>query len=95
MKRKLSMTLLLAVCLGFISLYGQETRPAITPADYTKWQNLGSSSISDDGKWISWSIRMVDGDDSLFIKNTGYRKTLLICLYHQEYHSHPIQNGHR
>jgi hypothetical protein len=74
MKRKLSMTLLLAVCLGLISLYGQETRPAITPADYTKWQNLGSSSISDDGKWISWSIRMVDGDDSLFIKNTGSGK---------------------
>ncbi|MCK7535666.1 MAG: hypothetical protein MZV63_34090 [Marinilabiliales bacterium] len=69
MKRKLSIPLFLVICLSFLQLSGQDKKPTIAPADYTKWQTLGSSVISDDGKWISWSIRMVEGDDSLFIKN--------------------------
>jgi hypothetical protein len=74
MKRLLAAALLLSVCLGLINLYGQETKPAITAEDYKKWQNLGSSAISDNGKWFFWSIRYVDGDDSLYIKNTDTGK---------------------
>ena len=74
MKRVFTAAFLLSVCLGFINLTGQEAKPAITTEDYTKWQNLGSAAISDNGKWISWGIRYVDGDDSLYIKNTDTGK---------------------
>lgn len=74
MKRVFTAAFLLSVCLGFINLTGQEAKPAITTEDYTKWQNLGSAAISDNGKWISWGIRYVDGDDSLYFKNTDTGK---------------------
>jgi dienelactone hydrolase len=59
---------LLAFCL-FIS--AQDTLPAITEKDYAKWQNLGPFSISDDGTWISWTVSLVDGDDTLYLKNAS------------------------
>jgi dipeptidyl aminopeptidase/acylaminoacyl peptidase len=74
MKKTFPMGLMLVVCISFIQLSGQSVKPTLTPADYTKWHTLGSSAISDDGNWISWGIRMVDGDDSLFIKNAGTGK---------------------
>lgn len=83
MKRKLAIPFLLVVFFSFLQTSGQDRKPAITAADYTKWQTLGSSVIADDGKWISWTIRMVEGDDSLFIKNLGTGKV----------YSYPLSSG--
>lgn len=59
----------LIVFLFCNNLPAQNSLPAITPADYSKWQTLGAFSISDDGSWISWNISLVDGDDTLYIKS--------------------------
>src|SRR6185503_10607978 len=40
-------------------------KPAVTPADYGKWETLGASVFSPDGKWIAYSIRRVEGTHEL------------------------------
>lgn len=69
------MLFLPALLLFTLQSGAQETKPAITTDDYKGWQNLGSYNISDDGKWVSWSVRLTDMDDSLYIENlsTGKR----------------------
>src|SRR5688572_9960400 len=31
-----------------------QTRPRLTPADYGKWETLGATSLSPDGKWLAY-----------------------------------------
>jgi dipeptidyl aminopeptidase/acylaminoacyl peptidase len=57
-----------------ISITAQTSLSVIKPEDYAKWQNLGSSSISDDGSWVSWNVSLIDGDDTLYIKNANSGK---------------------
>ena len=44
---------------------GQPAQPGerapISPADYGKWESLGGTVLSDDGKWLAVSITRVDG----------------------------------
>ena len=37
----------------------------VTPADYGKWQTLGLSALSDNGRWLAVPITRVDGTASL------------------------------
>ena len=60
--------------VGFFSVTAQDTLPTIKPEDYAKWQTLGATSISDDGSWVGWNVSLVDGDDTLYIKNAGSGK---------------------
>ena len=71
LKNLLTLTLLFVT---FVTLVGQTALPTIKPEDYAKWQNLGSFSITDDGSWVSWNITLVDGDDTLYIKNPASSK---------------------
>ncbi|MBM3419969.1 MAG: S9 family peptidase, partial [Bacteroidetes bacterium] len=64
-----SLTLVILIGIAAVTSTAQEPKKSVTPEDYTKWSSLGSATLSDDGKWLSWSIRMVDSDDSLFVKN--------------------------
>jgi len=59
----------LFLLMTFTKTSAQDTLPVITEKDFAKWQNLLSFSISDDGTWISWNVSLVDGDDTLYIKN--------------------------
>jgi hypothetical protein len=65
---------LIFLLVTFVTLIGQTTLPTIKTEDYAKWQNLGMYSISDDGTWVSWSVTLVDGDDTLYIKNPSTSK---------------------
>jgi len=62
-------TVVILILAASTTLAAQETRKPVTTDDYSKWATPGQATLSDDGKWMSWSIRMVDSDDSLFIKN--------------------------
>jgi hypothetical protein len=66
--------------LTFVTLTGQDTLPAIKTQDYAKWQTLSSYSITDDGTWVSWNITLVDGDDTLYIKNPASLKLYKYAL---------------
>ncbi len=57
-----------------VTLFSQDTLKTIKPSDYSAWQTLNTSAISDDGKWVGWHVSLVDGDDTLYIKNVSTGK---------------------
>ncbi len=60
--------LLCAICLG-----DEEKRP-FTIDDYANWRSIVSTSISDDGDWVSFAYRKTKSDDEFYIKNLGTDK---------------------
>ena len=43
-------------------------KPAITPQDYAKWEQLGfATTVSDDGHWLAYTISRVDEENELRI----------------------------
>lgn len=45
-----------------------QDKPFITPKDMDRWETLGSSRLSPDGAWLSWSITRGDQDGSLHLR---------------------------
>ena len=39
--------------------------PTLEPADYARWESLGVTELSPDGRWAAWTISRVDGDGEL------------------------------
>src|SRR5437016_4926760 len=56
------MTLLLCAALAFA-----QPKPAITLADYAKWETLSPPVLSHDGKWLAAPIRRTNGTSELRI----------------------------
>src|SRR5262245_54412542 len=42
-----------------------QPKPTITPADYGKWEMLGGSVLSPDGKWLAAPVRRSNGTSEL------------------------------
>jgi dienelactone hydrolase len=40
----------------------------LTLADYGPWKRIASTAISDDGKWVTYTLNPNDGDDTLYVK---------------------------
>jgi dipeptidyl aminopeptidase/acylaminoacyl peptidase len=64
----------------FITVNGQTPLPTLKTSDYAKWQTLQSFSITNDGSWVSWNVSLVDGDDTLYIKNVTSGKLYKYAL---------------
>lgn len=61
-------------------LFAQQ-KPAVSPADFGKWENLQAGELSHDGKWLAYSIRRVNTDEELRVANlTGARKETVIAF---------------
>lgn len=56
-------------------LFGQVSKQSVTEADYTLWGTLENSQLSDNGNWVSYSVRYESGKDTLFIRHTKTLKT--------------------
>jgi len=67
-----------------IGTFSQEVKKTLGVADYPKWSRIVSTSLSDDGNWMTYSYRPNDGDDTLYIKNIESGK-----LYSDRYCSNP------
>jgi dipeptidyl aminopeptidase/acylaminoacyl peptidase len=51
--------------LAFSSPAPAQQLPTLTPADYARWESIGTTELSPDGRWIAYTISRVDGDDEL------------------------------
>lgn len=62
--------------VGFAQdIYAQSSnKKVLTIDDYEKWRTISSVSISDNGKWITFSYVFADKDDTLYIKSTSTDK---------------------
>lgn len=47
----------------------------LTPADYHLWSTLNAEGISDQGKWVSYSLAYESKMDTLFVKSTDTEQT--------------------
>lgn len=61
--------------LVFSIAFSQTSKPTLEKEDYNQWQSLQSSLISPDGNWVAWSVRLVEGNDTLFIKSMSSDKS--------------------
>ncbi len=52
-----------------LALFGQ--KKPLSHSDYDMWKSLGSSVITDDGKWVSYQINPQQGDGWLYLYNYG------------------------
>ena len=58
------------LCCIFSSVWleAEEKRP-FTIDDYANWRSITSTSISDDGQWVTYAYRKTKSDDEFFIKS--------------------------
>src|SRR5579864_914760 len=45
-----------------------EGKKVLTLADYGPWKRITSTALSDDGKWMTYTLSPNDGDETLMIK---------------------------
>ncbi len=55
-------------------VYSQNTKPTLQKEDYDQWQSIRAYGISPDGSWINYSIRPVEGNDTMYIKSARGEK---------------------
>jgi len=66
-KRSLLLGLLL-VAYGY-PVDAQPQKKALSLEDYDRWRSIESTSISDDGNWITYRYHLNRADDTLYVKN--------------------------
>ncbi|MFI5164861.1 MAG: S9 family peptidase, partial [Bacteroidia bacterium] len=64
-----------AVCVTIIS---QAQKKPLDHSVYDAWQRIGERMISNDGKWVVYTIEPQEGDNELIIQSAdnGYRKSI-------------------
>ncbi|KPK78076.1 MAG: hypothetical protein AMJ79_01170, partial [Phycisphaerae bacterium SM23_30] len=55
-------------------LSAQSEKKVLTLEDYGRWNRITSTSLSDDGEWISYGYQPLEGDQTLYIKNLDTEK---------------------
>jgi dipeptidyl aminopeptidase/acylaminoacyl peptidase len=75
----ISFILFLMTCL--VNGQVKKTRP-LTQKDYHLWSTLTPVSISDQGKWVSYTLSYESCLDTLFVKNTTTAKTIALPKGH-------------
>jgi hypothetical protein len=57
-------------CCIFSSIWLEaEEKRLFTIDDYASWRSISSTSISDDGQWVTYAYRKTKADDEFFIKS--------------------------
>ena len=80
--RLIPLLLLLVVLASASSVVAQsqaEKRP-LKMEDYGLWRSIGSTAISDDGRWVCFNYSRRETDDSLYVKDLQSQKEYLIPL---------------
>ncbi|MFC2168112.1 prolyl oligopeptidase family serine peptidase [Acidobacteriota bacterium] len=70
-QKRLSLVLCVLLAIGSVSVSGQdkaEPRP-FTIDDYGRWQSITSTSISDDGSWMTFGYRKEKSDDKCYVQS--------------------------
>jgi len=70
-QKRLSVILLVLALIFSANLFGQANpeKKAFAIDDYYRWRSIESTSISDDGKWITFGYRKEKADDELYVKS--------------------------
>jgi len=67
--KKLLSAAFLSCFISFVFIFGAEEKRPFTIDDYANWRSIVSTSIADDGTWVSFAYRKTRSDDEFFIKS--------------------------
>ena len=56
------------------------TATALTPADYARWETLGTSALSPDGKWIAYDFRRGNGSSEVVYRALDTRLGRIVAV---------------
>ncbi len=75
MKRSINVWLFVVLLLTLaLRLPAEAEKKVLTLDDYPLWKHIESVTISDDGRWMTFSYRPNGGDPTLYIKNLNEEK---------------------
>jgi dipeptidyl aminopeptidase/acylaminoacyl peptidase len=60
---------------SFIGFSQNNQKKDLTVADYHLWSSLRMGKLSENGKWVNFSLYYENGNDTLFVKNSKGTKT--------------------
>jgi dipeptidyl aminopeptidase/acylaminoacyl peptidase len=75
MKRALS---ILGFSVLFTAQLAAQSKPAVTPKDYGKWELLGPSRLAPRGDWIAYAVNRVDEENQLRIRGVARDTTITV-----------------
>ena len=86
---RIASLLMIAAALG-----SAQPKPAITPADYGKWETMGQTPLSPDGKWLAAVIRRTNGTSELLRNITPhlFRRSPGFRLFSRKIHTTPVKS---
>jgi len=68
-----------AALLGAAPLFAQ-TRPAVTPADYGKWESPAPAWLSPNGQWLAYGVNRVNENNELRLRDLRRDTTIVVAL---------------
>jgi dipeptidyl aminopeptidase/acylaminoacyl peptidase len=72
--------LLSAVALPLAGPLAAQVKPAVTPADYGKWESLAPAALSPNGQWLAYGVNRVNEENELRIRGVS-RDTTIVVRY--------------
>jgi len=63
-------SLLLALLAAFAVSAPAQTKRTLKPDEYKQWETVVAPAISNDGRWVSYVVSLVDGDPRLIVRNS-------------------------
>ncbi len=75
-----SLFLCLILWGSVLDVFSQQTLPTLKTEDYKQWQSLAGYQLSDDGRWVAYQVRLVEGNDTLFLKSAVLDKQYQFAL---------------
>jgi dipeptidyl aminopeptidase/acylaminoacyl peptidase len=66
---------LIALLISFLGFAQNNPKKQLTAVDYNLWSYLKAEKLSENAKWVSFSVSYENGNDTLFVKNTKGTRT--------------------
>lgn len=65
---------LLVVFFAFATTVHAQQKKNLTPADYAKWQGIGTNGLSPNGEWSAYQVVVQQDNDTLYVVNLNTGK---------------------
>lgn len=61
--------------LGMVAKLSAQTKRKLEPADYNSWSTIYPGTLSNNGRWASYTLNYADKKDTLFLKDVLTKRT--------------------
>ncbi len=68
----------IAAFIAFPLVALAQSKPAVTPADYGKWESLAAAALSPNGQWLAYGVNRVSEDNELRVRAVARDSTSVV-----------------